>query len=27
LAEASMRSYSAPVIIQHKNGHGHAWAA
>ena len=28
LAEASMRSHAAPVIIQHKNReHGHAWAA
>ncbi|MBA2635417.1 MAG: hypothetical protein H0U83_01805 [Sphingomonas sp.] len=27
LAEASMRSHNAPVVIQHKNGHQHAWAA
>jgi hypothetical protein len=29
LAEASMRSHNAPVIIQHKNrdSHHHAWAA
>ena len=28
LAEASMRSHNAPVIIQHKNsGHERAWAA
>ena len=27
LAEASMRSHNAPVIIQHKNRDAHAWAA
>ena len=29
LAEASMRSHNAPVVIQHKNrdAHNHAWAA
>ncbi|MBA3526780.1 MAG: hypothetical protein M3438_05815 [Pseudomonadota bacterium] len=27
LAEASMRSHKAPVVIQHKNGQQHAWAA
>ena len=27
LAEASMRSHNAPVVIQHKNRDGHAWAA
>jgi hypothetical protein len=27
LAEASMRSHNAPVIIQHKKGHIHDWAA
>jgi hypothetical protein len=27
LAEASMRSHSGPVIIQHKNRDAHAWAA
>jgi hypothetical protein len=27
LAEASMRSHHGPVVIQHKNGDHHAWAA
>jgi hypothetical protein len=27
LAEASMRSHTGPVIIQHKNRDAHAWAA
>jgi hypothetical protein len=27
LAEASMRSHNAPVVIQHKNAHQQAWAA
>lgn len=27
LAEASMHSHHRPVIIQHKNGPHHAWAA
>jgi hypothetical protein len=27
LAEASMRSHFRPVVIRHKNGGDHAWAA
>ena len=27
LAEASMRSHTGPVVIQHKNRDAHAWAA